>query len=234
MDVGDIFISKEIQKQIEDLVFDVAPNLLSCLYYHYDTLSKHTDNRLHGKVYKRAFLQEYGITFPIESSYLNEDIGFNRACNIIINERNLLQTRLDQPVIQQIKDDHSLTQKNNQESLYKDQTRALSLVSIHTVETLCKNNINPIEEINQIAISLYYWFIRTIAERKEFAADAWAGARIFYRQFQNEIVPNNLVLGNAKMKQCLQYRNQINFSINILRFADEIQKYEIIPDKYLT
>lgn len=234
MDVGDVFISKELQKELEYQAFDTEPNLINYLYYHYGQLTDHFDNRLHGKVYKRAFLQEYEISFPLESSYLNEDIGFNRTCNIIINKKNLLQMGIDKPIIEQIKDENSLTQKDNRASLYRDQTRALSLVSIHTVNTLVKNNIDAREEINQITVSLYYWFIRTMAERPEFAQEAWAGARIFYQQFQNEIVPNNLVVGNAKLKQCLQYRNKIHFPINILRFVDDILKNEIIPDKYLT
>jgi hypothetical protein len=37
---------------------------------------------MHGKVYKREFINKYGITFTPESSYMNEDIGFNRACRL--------------------------------------------------------------------------------------------------------------------------------------------------------
>ena len=234
LDAGDVFISKEIQKAIAHEVYLSEANLITFQYYHYDTLANFKDNRMHGKVYKRSFLYDYDITFAPESSYLDEDIGFNRTCNIIIEKKNLLQRRCDIPIIKQIKEKDSLTQKDNQAALYRDQTRALSLVSIHTIDTLIKNNIDPLEEINQIAVSLYYWFIRTTAERREFAQQAWAGARIFYTQFQNQIVPNNLFLGNAKIKQCLEYRDKISFPINILRFADEIIKNEIIPNKYLT
>ena len=235
LDAGDVFISKEVQHELCHLVeYNTNMNLFVWQYYHYDELSTPYDNRLHGKIYKRAFLEEYGISFCDKSSYMNEDIGLNRTCNIIINTKNLLSMRIDTPIIQQVKEENSLTQKNNCTPLYRDQTRALSLVSIQTVDILRKNNISATEEINQVAISLYYWFIRTMAERPEFAQEAWAGARIFYLQFQNEIVPNNLLLGNAKVKQCLLYRDKIGFPINILRFADEILKFEIIPDKYLT
>jgi glycosyltransferase involved in cell wall biosynthesis len=233
LDTGDVFISKEVQYRIEYELVNTKAVLASYLYYHYDELSKHTDNRLHGKIYKRTFLEEYGISFPLESSYLNEDVGFNRACKLIIENKKLLQTRTDLPVIRQVKDENSLTQKDNQVVLYRDQTRALSLVSIHTIDTLIKNNINPQEEINQIAISLYYWFVRTAAERPQYIQDAWSGAKIFYDAFKNEIIPNNLLLGNPKIKQCLSYRNKINFPINILRFAHDIQQYEEIPKNYL-
>lgn len=234
MDTGDTFLSDEVQYCMQFEVNASDFRVYSQLYYHYDKLSTHEDNRLHGKIYARSFLNKYGITFPLETSYLDEDIGFNRTCNIILQANNLQKRCIDVPVIQQYKDENSLTQKDNQVTLFRDQTRALSLATIHTIETCRRNNIEAKEEINQIAITLYYWFIRTAAERPEFIKESWAGARIFYNKFKNEINPNNLLFGNAKLKQCLQYRNKIAFPINILRFADEIQKNEIPPNNYLT
>jgi len=234
MDVGDVFISSTLQVQLEYIAFNLEPDMISNLYYHYDKLTKHTDNRLHGKIYKRSFLQKYGISFPLETSYLDEDIGFNRICNYIIKDKDLLKLEYDDPIIKQIRDEESLTQKNNQAALYRDQTRALSLATIHTVDTLIKNNINPQEEINQIAMALYYWFIRTAAERIEFLPQAWTGARIFYQKYKKEIQPNQLISGNAYLRKCLSYRNQLHFPINVLKFAHEILIEENLPSYYLT
>ena len=230
IDTGDIFTSVEAQQGIlNTITSNPKLDFISFPYYHYGELTKETDNRLHGKIYKRSFLEKYGITFAPESSYLNEDIGFNRTCRLCTN-----MTFIPMPVIEQIEDNNSLTRKNDQESLYRSQTRALSLVTIHTVDICNKNNIDTTEEINQIAVTLYYFFLRTMAERPIFAIDAWAGARIFYKYFKNDIIPNNLLFGNAKLKQCLQYRNKISFPINILRFVDDILKNEIPPNNYLT
>ena len=230
IDTGDIFISKEAQ---EEIIYQINDNpqsdIISFSYYHYDELSQITDNRMHGKVYKRSFLEKYNITFAPESSYLDEDIGFNRECRLYTEMKFV-----PYPIIKQIKDENSITNKDNKASLYRDQTRALSLVSIHTIENCIKNNVDPTIELNQIAITLYYWFIRVAAERPEFMQNAWSGAQIFYKKYKDKILPNDLLLGNAKIKQCLEYRNKINFPINILRFADEIQKNEIIPNYYLT
>ena len=230
IDAGDIFTSNEAQEGILEIINN-NPQLdfISFSYYHYGELTKDTDNRMHGKIYKRSFLEKYNITFAQTSSYLDEDIGFNRACRLYTDMKFI-----SLPVIEQIKDENSITNRENKISLYRDQTRALSLVSIHTIENAIKNNINPVNEINQIAITLYYWFIRTAAERPEFIQNAWSGARIFYKKYKDEIISNNLLLGNAKLKQCLEYRNKIHFPINILRFASEIQNSEIIPNNYLT
>lgn len=165
IDTGDIFLSEVVQKEIAYAIYrDPNVDIFSFPYFHKDKLTTDTDNRMHGKVYKRKFIEKYGITFCPLESYLDEDIGFNRTCRYF-TDMEFINT----PVIKQVYDENSITQKDNQASLYRDHPGALSIVSIHTVNTLIKNNIDPQEEINQIAISLYYWFIRTMAERPEFA-----------------------------------------------------------------
>lgn len=228
IDAGDIFISDEAQEEIKNTInTNSSLDFISFQYYHYGELTKETDNRLHGKVYKRSFLEKYGITFSSESSYLNEDIGFNRTCRLCTK-----MTYFEIPVIEQIKDPQSLTQKDNHISLYRDQTNALSLVSIHTIEICNKNNIPVQAEINEIATALYYWFIRTAAERPEFISQAWHGVKIFYNKFFNEIQFNELVVGSIRLKKCLQYKDKISFPINILRFARDIHTYKEIPIWY--
>lgn len=230
LDTGDIFTSFEAQQRIVDIIAaNPNFNFISFPYFRDGQITKESDNRLHGKVYKRSFLEEFGITFAPESSYLDEDIGFNRTCKLCTEMQFI-----NLPVIEQIKESNSLTEKDNGAALYRDQTQALSLVSIHTVEICYKNNIDPSEEIHQIAVALYYWFIRTAAERPEFLQEAWAGAKIFYDRFRTDIQPNELLVGNVYIKKCLLYRQKLSFPINILRFADDIWKNEIIPNKYLT
>ena len=229
IDTGDIFTSPEAQQGIlNTITANPSLDFISFPYFRNNEITKETDNRMHGKVYKREFINKYEITFTPYCSYMDEDIGFNRACRLCGE-----MTFINLPVIEQIKEPNSLTEKNNCAALYRDQTRALSLVSIHTIDICRKNNINPTEEIYQIAIALYYWFIRTVAERPEFILEAWNGAKIFYDKFKEEIKPSQLSIGNAYLKKCLQYRNKINFPINILRFANDIHS-EIMPSKYLT
>ena len=229
IDTGDIFTSPEAQQGIlNTIIANPQLDFISFPYFRNNEITKESDNRMHGKVYKREFINKYGITFTPYCSYMDEDIGFNRACRLCGE-----MTFINLPVIEQIKEPNSLTEKDNRACLYRDQTRALSLVSIHTVDICRKNNIDPTEEIHQIAIALYYWFIKTVAERPEFTLEAWNGAKIFYDKFKEEIKPSQLSVGNAYLKKCLQYRNKINFPINILRFANDIHS-EIMPNKYLT
>ena len=84
LDTGDIFLSKEIQKEIPRAIY-IDPNVdvFSFPYYHENKLTTDTDNRMHGKVYKRKFIEKYNISFCANSSYMNEDIGFNRTCRYL-------------------------------------------------------------------------------------------------------------------------------------------------------
>jgi len=238
IDAGDVFLSKDIQKSIESIInLNPQENIFSWLYYYKDELTSHIDNRLHGKIYKRKFLHKYDIVFSQAGSYLDEDIGFNRTCRIISNYIHKPFYCIDRPVIQWMTEEDSITQKDNNRSLYEKQSSALSINSMHCISCCRKNNIpeNYIRaEINEIAGALYYWFIRTAAERPEYLNEAWKGARLFYTRYEKEIDISTIFVGSARLKKCLQYRDKINFRINIIRFARDILIFKEVPPYYLT
>ena len=235
IDTGDVFLSKEVQKEIlMTIQQNPEVNIFSWQYYYGDKITNHHDNRTLGRVYKREFLDKYGITFCAESSYMNEDIGFNHTCNIISNAINIPIMNIDIPIMRWIFEPNSITQSNNGIVVYTKQTRALSLVSLHAINICKKNNIDVQEEIDFICTALYYWFIKTIAEKKEYAQVAWDGVKIFYDTLREQIKPENLVESNVYLKKTLLYRNKISFPVNILRFTRDIWDNKIVPDRYLT
>ena len=228
IDTGDTFVSWEVQQTILETVEDNPDeNIISFPYYYKGEITKETDNRMHGKIYKREFIKKYEITFPFGTSWMNEDISFNRACRLCAKAENKPILFIDIPVIKWWEDENSLTQKDNQEVLYKHQTLALSIASVHCIENCRKHGVDVEDEIHEIAVALYYWFIRTVAERPQFMEGAWGGAFAFYNFYKKEINPNKLLVGNAYIKKCIKYRNKIPFPINILRFAHDIYLEEI-------
>lgn len=233
IDAGDVFISKEIQQEIAETInANPMVDIFIWPYYYDGQLTSTFDNRLHGKVYKRSFLKEHEITFCPKCSYMNEDIGFNRACrNILAAEEREIYYGVT-PVINWIKNENSLTQSNQRENFYRNQTISLARTSIHTVDILRKNNIDPAEEINYIALALYYWFLRTVIERPIFMQDAWTGAREFYRQFNFLISPEHFSIGNPYMQLCASFRSQVNFPINPRKFYRDVLINEKVPKIY--
>ena len=121
IDAGDIFISKEIQEEIPKMIekFDYV-NILVWPYIYKDEVTKQTDNRMHGKLYRRNFLNKYNITFCPESSYMDEDIGFNRTCRLISKSIQEPMVFFEEPIIKWIENENSLTQKDNRAVLYRD------------------------------------------------------------------------------------------------------------------
>ena len=229
IDAGDFFINKEDQNNVKETIEnDPVTNLFFWKYYSYKiNVSTNDDNRLHGKAYKREFLNKYNIEFCPESSFVNEDVGFNRLCRLISNAIDEPILFLDEPIIRWVQDKNSLTQANNGELLYRKQTRGLSLNSIHTIESYRKLDLDKkiiTNEIYEIAAALYYWFIRTASDRPEYLQEAWSGAKIFYDRFKDEIESNQLVSGNAYLTTTIKYKSKINFPINLIRFEDDIEK----------
>ncbi len=105
IDTGDIFLGRNSFDAIICAIEKYPEaNIISFPYYYKDKIENEKSNRMHGKIYKRTFLDKYGITFAPECSYLNEDIGFNRACRLctdIIYENT--------PIIKWVEDKNSLT-----------------------------------------------------------------------------------------------------------------------------
>lgn len=236
LDAGDVFLSKEIQEEMAQIIAKNPKVNVFFWKYLYNLLpTDFLDNRLHGKVYKRAFLKQYNIHFSKAGSYLDEDIGFNRICRIVSKAIKVPIYYLDTPIIEWIRDDNSITQKDKRVSLYRDQTRGLSINTIHCINICRDNNLNEYliqHEINEIAIALYYWFIRTAAERPEYMRDAWKGARIFYKRYGKNIQPNIVILGSHQLVKCLRYRDKIKFTINFTRFINDMLKHDEMPSWY--
>ena len=235
IDAGDTFISKEIQQTMQDLIVEHPEvDIFWWPFLKEDDLASELDNHMHGRIYKRAFLDEYKIGFCKEGSYANEDIGFNRLCRIIIEQTGRKTFAPKTPAINYIVDETSITSKNNHEFTYNIQNRGLALNSINVIETLKANSLDPSKEIHYIAMALYYWFLVTTADRPEFMQQAWSGAKIFYDKYKDDIKINQLVGGNGYMRKCIDLRKKLPFSINVLRFANDIWHFEKIPTKYLT
>ena len=238
IDAGDTFTDDMAQHIIQNLIEkNEDVNMFSFVYNHYNSIANpRIDNRMHGKVYKREFLEKYDISFCPKSSYMNEDIGFNRTCRLILNQSDPKEILFSNvAVINQNFDENSLTQKDNRAALYRDQTRALSLVSIHTINICELHNFDTTEEIAQIAASLYYWFVRTAAERPEFLPMAWAGVKIFFDAYGARMSSSTMnYITGAMMSKLRFFKTKIPFHINFPRFFMDIRTYSHIPPWYLT
>lgn len=199
-------------------------------------VSSNANNHLHGKVYKREFLNKYNITFCKESSFINEDIGFNRICRLLTNIKFVYKT-----IYMWSNDPDSITRRNNGEFSYKNQNIGLALNGIHIYNS-CKNYIDPqlLElECGEIMGALYNGVVKTAQERPEFINQAWEGALIFYNRIYK---PNkygiNISIQHSFTKTIKEAQTKGDkwkktFPMNLSRFLLELDKNGSVPNYYL-
>ena len=241
IDTEDYFINNKIQMIAINTIKD-NPNkvIFSWPYLSNNKLSNHSNNRLHGRIYSRAFLKKYHISFCPESSYANEDVGFNRLCRLIIADKKLEVMRLTDPMVVYYNNPNSITRQDNHAFFYNQQNRALSLNIIHIIKIAKEIGLSDniiLDEIDTIMAGLYYTFLCTINTRPEFSEEAWNGTKIFYDNLFKD-TPNTaemLQLGYSKFIKVIfsKKKNWGNkYPINYNRFLNDLANHEKIPNWY--
>lgn len=148
------------------------------------------NNRLHGKIYQVSFLKKYNIKFCKEFPNLNEDIGFNMLCRFhckylqSINPNIQYCMNYNMGITVWTFDINSLTRKDDYAFYYK-QNMGISKNVIHAITCALEHGI-PIEsmreEITEVLVNLYIYYIGTMNQREEYLEEAFNGALEFYKQ----------------------------------------------------
>lgn len=156
------------------------------------------NNRIHGKMYSRSFIDKHKITWCKTSSYCNEDIGWNDSIRWVgksVSEKICLPTvyHLEEPTAIWVKDENSLTTKDDGVFIFREQNTGLSLNAIHIVKILEENEVsdNIIKDfIYETIVSLYFYYALTITYKPEFEKEAFNGMLIFYKEFYKKYFKN--------------------------------------------
>lgn len=242
IDTGDYFISYEAQHKIIMTLRENPNNIMYFWQYKInEKISNDNSNRLHGRIYSRDFLKKYDIHFCITSSFTNEDIGFNRTCRLIAQDKELNIFHSKEPVIVYEINENSLTGKDNRAFFFKQQNEGLALNSIEEIKCAEKNNVSKIlilEEINTIMASLYYTFLCTYYERPEYINEAWKGAKIFYDKCFSNYPDNEPSLITSAYSVYVKRiysraKGWKNFkSVNFTKFLKDLKNYDTPPSWY--
>ena len=86
---------------------------------------------LHGKIYRRSFLDKYKIRFNDMYTNTNEDVGFNTQCHLIANCVDERIKQIDQTTYIQLQNPNSLTRQNNNEFVHKKSFEGFIMNKIH-------------------------------------------------------------------------------------------------------
>lgn len=250
IDAGDYLISYYNLLEIMDYITeDRMPDLYLFRWLNEENnqFSSANNPLLHGWIFKREFLDLHDITFSREGSYLNEDVGFTRACNLIINNMKLYDETehfkfIETPIYMYTLDPNSITHKNNKEFLYTRQTQALITNAKHSFNIALKNNVHEsilIEEACAIMVGLYLDFLNIAAKHPEYLPDNWRIIRTYYmdifKQYEKKSEEAMRIMFGQRIKTLLRASNNKRTPpLNIRRFLCELQENENCPINYLT
>ena len=244
VDTGDYILSKyAILQVILTILSDTTPYiyLWRWLNAEWNSYSGNMLHCLHGAVYEREFLKLYNIHFCPESSYANEDIGFNRACMLVIKQLNLYDNTIKlhfygTPIYMYTYDKNSITHINNKEYMYTKQLKGLLLNERHVIKIAKKNKINLFfiwEDISFVMVRLWYDFWYLMKYAPETGQEHWNLLREFYRDLYKVYQHNDTTTQQHAIGIYTKQLQKIGVSrINFLRFLTDLENAEYIPDLY--
>lgn len=244
LDTGDYFIEGALSEVLG--IINIHPNI--CIFsWRYEIGDANYDinnNNLHGRVYKREFLDKFNIYFSEAGSYANEDVGFNHACRLIMfqyypNNDSVL-TLNKSIIVYDTNDMTSITRRDNRAFIYKDQNMGLALNAIHAYNIAKANNVDDSilkDYLSDIMGSQYFFFLRTLEERPEYLQIAWDGARYFYFNcFKQIFTGDDYTISYRRMllfyKNAYQTKPKIRFNAKL--FIRLLEANEQVPPYYTT
>ena len=145
-------------------------------------------NRMHGKIFRREFLNKYNIRFNPDSARSNEDFGFNMAARMICKNLSK-QDDIDhichysEPVVCWRCDPDSITRQNDCAFYYQKNNMGLAKNSSYAIKIAESFDVQE-EVINEILYSvlasLFNFYYSTVNYRPEFTEEQLEGALYFY------------------------------------------------------
>lgn len=195
---------------------------------------------MHGNIYKREFLNLYDIEFCENSSYSNEDIGFNHICISILKhiatyDNTMHQLFCETPIYMYTYNKNSITHANNKEFKYVKQTRGLMLNGIHIYRNLINNKVDKevlLYEISNIMVGLYEDFLRC-QSRPDLLQENWNNIRYFYTEVYRKYEKENADALQMMFAQRIRTFMKLSKERpNIKRFLAELRLNEIVPKCY--
>lgn len=248
VDCGDIILSKYCLLAIKN---EIDTNRTLDIYEwswindEDSTVSGAFEPSTPGKVYRREFLEAYGI-YPYHEgagSYAAEDCGLNFSCYAVIHDyADVEETEHIKhyllPIYRTVINKNSITFKDNKEFWY---TAVPGIVdnAIYCIGLCEKAQIHTpiiLEQMNNFMIDLYTYFLRCVKHRPWLCDDHWKNIRRYYFQSYKKYmtIPENedyqTLYFTRRVKGLKHYFERANFK----RFIHELETEEFCPIYYLT
>lgn len=180
---------------------------------------------LHGKIYKREFLEKNNIEFNYNASRANEDTGFNQL--IFLN--NPLITYIDDPIYFWVYTYDSITTKDNE--IYKVEGVIGYIQNmIYALEKAIENNADEIK-IAEVALSTmyasYYYYLES--DNEEVICKS-ARLKKIYEKYQVDDLyeKENIITSQLEVRLAKTYNKKSLYSMKITfeEFLSLVEQFE--------
>ena len=249
LDTGDYFYEDGLDTIMRAINENTYIKLYTFSYVYDDKniLSDQPDDKTIGSVYKRSFIEMYNIHFNKKGSYANEDYGFSRACNLILDDWQRYffsdaRKHIKIPVFYEHIDKNSLTKANNDEFFYTQLSPGIIINGVHAIKIAEKAKVKTeylLEEYNYIMAQEYFFFLCNLYERPELVDDTWQTIRDFY--FNHYRIYSKFAIRDLPQRYAQVTLPKIHSRMkkwdrmarpNIIRFINELETELFTPSYY--
>lgn len=205
IDCGDIFVSPTTLQNMINIVNE-NPKVVFFSWGHYEEFETGSlaivgpqHNRMHGKIYKREFLNKYTIKFTSISSYADEDIGFNRNCRLCayqygeeIGDKTIYE--FDEAATVWKWSGPSITQANNCAFYFQKEAMGIAITNGEAIDNAIAHGINKkiiLKEIYETMSADYIFYLSAQNRRPEFMDEVINGCLYFYTHYFKRVPKND-------------------------------------------
>lgn len=198
---------------------------------------------LHGKMYRRAFLEKYNITFNKDYSYMHEDKAFNTICYLLAQLDGNEVEHIEEVVYIYNQHENGLFRKNKNTTYFIESFIENALYAQNKILGLMGHSAPVDYNIISTMVQLYYYTMESFAEESD-EFDLWYEQSIRYYNtlFKRTalIVPPEMIRTIYNIKtQSLYETHEMPFMprasfidfILSMRDGDEDEDTRIIVDK---
>ena len=216
IDCGDLVILPQNIIAYLDMLEEENLDLIFCAHLEENedkktfSMAYPVHNRMHGKIYRRSFLQQYNIHFNVECSRANEDIGFNYQCRMIARylkdaHNKIILREIEEPLVAWLHNENSIVRQNHYAFSFQAQNIGLAK-NFEFAFNNVKNYIEDAEEylsdyFIDVFSYLYVMYLNAVIERPEFVEDSLAGAQYFYNRYREQLNVDVKVLAKNVSKE---------------------------------
>lgn len=252
LDADDAFVDEFAVESLYEALVNNSEAVMSCglcVQNRFDEVKiaqGYAMNSLHGKMYRRSFLNQYNIHFSSQYSYAHEDNGFNTACILSAQGAEKVIEYIEKPIYLYTFNPEGLSH-NIASNIFVDsfvgnildaQLNAIQQIGYHPSIAF-----NIVENM----VQLYYFYVEALYTQSQELIDLWTtNCKKYYTTIFKDVAltaSKEMLIGVYNMKTGRIYSEMYNLPfipkisfidfLNLIVYNEDNEESNIIMEKFL-